>query len=90
MSIRLVPEERPEPLTVDEFRDTATDAYSKARAAQRALVGNLGLSELLHRPGTVSYYRLKGELSEALRQVERAQSVADSLRDALSAFEATR
>lgn len=85
--IRLVPHSRPA-LTPDTARATANTAYSAARAAQRKLIAHLDLIELLHRPGPVSYYRLKGELALAQEQVERAQTVVDALVAAVETLEA--
>jgi hypothetical protein len=87
--IRLVPEEQPKALSIDAALESANGAYTKARAAQRKLVANLHLTELLYRPGKVSYARLKGELRAAREQVERAQAVTDALLEAVEALEAT-
>lgn len=85
--IRLVPDEQPT-LSPDDSRDAATAAYTRARAAQRALVSNLGLTDLMYRAGKVTHARLKGELHEARRQVERAQAVADELAASIEAIHA--
>jgi hypothetical protein len=85
--IRLVSGSRPS-LSLDAARATANSAYSAARAAQRKLIGHLDLIELLYRPGPVSYYRLKGELTLAEEQVQAAQAVAEALAEAMAALEA--
>ena len=87
--IRLVPTETPEALDIDTATDAAKSAYGRARAAQRKLVGNLELAELLHRPGKVSYARLRGELHAAKEQAERAQAVVVALTEAVESLEAT-
>jgi hypothetical protein len=85
--IRLV-EREPLSLSIDAAKDAANNAYGRARAAQRALVANLRLIELMYRPGMVRRSRLVGEHAEALRQVARAQAVADALADAIEALDA--
>lgn len=87
--IRLVPPEPLKALGIDAALDAAHAAYTKARAAQRKLVANLDLAELLYRPGKVSYARLRGELHAAREQAERAQAVVDALLEAVEALEAT-
>lgn len=77
------------PLSIGDGREAASIAYGKARAAQRGLVSNLGLTELLYRPGMVSRGRLRGELAEARRQAERAQEVVAHLAHALEVIETT-
>jgi hypothetical protein len=88
--IHLVPQEPPKALGVDEAKSAANNAYAKARAAQRALVARLDLTELLYRPGMVSYARLKGERYAAREQLARAQAVVDALEEAIEALEATK
>lgn len=87
--IRLVPPAKtPKPLTIGDAREAASNAYTKARAAQRALVSRLTLVELMYRPGQVSYARLRGERHEAVAQLERAQTVVDALNEAIESMEA--
>lgn len=85
--VQLVPSE-PLRLGIEEAKDSANNAYTKARAAQRDLAANLTLLWLLWRPGRVSIHRLRGELREAQEQVERAQTVRDSLAEAIASIEA--
>lgn len=85
--IQLVPTE-PLRLGIEEAKNSANNAYTRARAAQRDLAANLDLLWLLWRPGRVSIYRLRCELREAQEQVERAQAVRDSITEAIASIEA--
>ncbi len=86
--MRLVPASVPEPLSIDDARDGAKTAYFKARAAQRELVSDVGrFLNLIYRPGSVGYYRLKSERIEARRQVERAQAVLDAIDSSIASME---
>lgn len=87
--IRLATDQQSAPMSIDDARAGAKIAYGKAREAQRRLVGDLGLIELLYRPGNVSRARLRGELREAQRQAERAQAVVSHLAHALEVIETT-
>lgn len=86
--IRLVTSKDPKPLSLGDAQDVAKSAYTKAKAAQRKLMAQMFLIELLYRPGMVSYARLKGERHEARAQVERSQAVLDALDEAIAAMEA--
>lgn len=86
--IRLVQSQPLKPLAIGDAQDVAKAAYVKAKAAQRSLASHMLLLDLLHRPGMVSYYRLRGERAEARKQLERAQAVHDHLNDAIEAMEA--
>ena len=85
--ISLVPDESPR-LAIEDAKDSANNAYTRARAAQRDLGANLTLFWLLWRPGSVSIHRLRGELREAQEQVDRAQKVRDALAVAIASIEA--
>ena len=87
--IRLATDQQTAPMSIGDGREAAKIAYGRAREEQRGLVSNLGLMELLYRPGNVSRGRLRGELREAQRQAERAQAVASHLAHALEVIETT-
>lgn len=88
-TIRLVPKVAPKPLSIGDMQDVAKGAYAKAKAAQRALAAHLVLIEMMHRPGSVSYVRLRGERTEAQSQLKRAQNVLDAINEAIEAMEST-
>ena len=87
--IYLVSKAEPKPLSIGDAQDVAKTAYTRAKAAQRGLMSSMHLIELLYRPGMVSYARLRGERSEARKQLAKAQSVVDALDEAIGAMEAT-
>lgn len=86
--IRLVPDKTPPPLAIGDAREAASHAYTKARAAQRKLVSNLILTDMMYRPGLVSYGRLRGERHTAREQLARAQAVVDALEAAIESMDA--
>lgn len=87
--IRLLPDPASPALGIEEAKESASSVYAKARAAQRKLVSDLSLIDLLYRPGGVSIGRLRGELREARNQAERAQAVVDALAECVELIETT-
>jgi hypothetical protein len=86
--LRAAPEPRLEAIPADEAVDLAKAAFYEARREQLDLMA-LYLNHMLFDPGIVKYHRLLGLRTEARKQVEKAQRVAQLLDDAIEAFRAT-
>lgn len=86
--LRAAPEPRLKALPPDEAVDVAKAAFYEARRVQLGLMA-LYLNHMLFDPSTVRYHRLLGIRTEARKQVEQAQRVAQLIDDAIDAFKAT-
>lgn len=86
--LRPAPEPRLKEIPAEEAVSIAKAAFQEARRVQLELMAQY-LNHMLFDPKTVTYYRLLGIRTEARKQVETAQKVAQLIDDAIAAMKAT-
>lgn len=86
--LRSAPEPRLKEIPAEEAVDIAKKAFYEARRVQLELMAQY-LNHMLFDPSPVRYHRLLGLRTEARKQVENAQRVAQLIDDAIDGFKAT-